>query len=140
MASLAISEHFRLYSQIRRALSDAKDHRVPELIPLEKFQADLKSIASTIKSTHRLSIDLLRENPLHIFKYTEISSLMIQDKLLIEIMIPIAEAERYSLYRAIPIPIQTRNGRVIIRGTKPHFLLSADKTKFIELTRVPELL
>lgn len=135
IASTAINEHFRLYTQITSALSDARRHRIPELIAPERLLADLKSVAASIKPTQRLPIDLTKEDPLHIFKYATITALLIDNQLLIQILIPIAESERYSLYRATPIPISTPNGHLIISAVTPHFLINADKTKFIELSQ-----
>lgn len=135
IASMALNEHFRLYSQIRRALADAKNHRVPELISADALKRDLKGIAASLKKTQRLPIDSLQDNPLKVFEYAEITTMLMEDKLLIEIMIPIAETEQYNLYKATPIPIQTENGRLIVQTTTSHFLMNADQTKFIELTR-----
>lgn len=53
LAEMMLNEHFRLYMQISRAISDAKNHRVPELIPTEVFSRDLKLISSTLKRNQR---------------------------------------------------------------------------------------
>lgn len=133
IASMALNEHFRMYTQLSRTLADARNHRIPEMISQNTLTRDLKSIVAKLKPSQRLPIDLTRENPMHIFKYSEVTSFLIKNKLLIEIMIPIAETERYALYRATPVPVQTRFGRVILQSPSSHFLLNVDKTKFINL-------
>lgn len=135
IASMGIAEHLRLYSQLNRAITDSKSHRVPELIEAGTLQNDLKEIAANLKPNQRLPIDLFNEKAMDIFKYAEMTSLLVGNKLLIEINIPIAEAESYALYKATPIPIQTPNGRLIVETNGPYFLLNADKTRFIELSQ-----
>lgn len=135
LATTAFGEHSRMHSQLRRALTDAKNHRIPELISTETLKKDLETVAALIKPTQRLPIDLLKEKPLRIFKYASVTSFLIDNRLLMEIMIPIAETESYSLYRATPVPFTTEHGRLILHETQNHFLLSADKTKFIQISQ-----
>lgn len=133
LAESVLSEHLRVYSQLTRALSDAKNHRIPELIPLNVLSKDLKSMSTSLKPSQRLPTDLSREQLAHVFGYGEVKTLLIENNLLIQIIIPIAETEQYELHRFTPIPITTPNGKMVLRTRTHQFLLSNDKTKFIEV-------
>lgn len=54
-------------------------------------------------------------DPLHVFKYAEIASVLLEEKLIMQITLPIAEREQNQLYKATPIPIETPNGRLITK-------------------------
>lgn len=135
IASNALTEHLRLYSQIGRAITDTRNHHIPELIAPETLQRDLRTISATLKPSQRLPTDLTRESVLHVFQYAEIKALLIENKLLIQILVPIAETEQYQLFRSTPIPIQTSYGRVILQSSSSHFLLNIDKTRYIEISQ-----
>lgn len=135
IASEVLLEHFYMFAQIDGTLSEARNHQVPEFIPLSRLVADLKKIAASLGAHQRLPIDMLSGEPLHIFKYAEITSMLVDEILITEILIPIAEQESYTLYKVTPIPIDTPNGRLIIKLTEQYFLLNTDQTKFIPLSR-----
>lgn len=135
IATASLTEYFQLFSQIRRSVSDAKNHKIPELIPLNQLAKDLKKVAATLKPDQRLPIDMIREDPLHVFKYAEIVSVFMEEMLITQITLPIAEREQYQMYKATPIPIETPNGRLIAKISHPYFLLNTDQTKFIPLSK-----
>lgn len=134
ITSSALAEHTHMHAQIRRALADARSHQIPELISSDSLKNDLKKLTTLLKSNQRLPIDMNTDNPLHILKFTEVTSMIVKNKLLIEIVLPIAEREQYTLYRASPIPIETPYGRLIIQTSITYFLLNTDQTKFIQLS------
>lgn len=135
IASAILTEHFHMYSQISKSLNEAKNHHIPEFIPVKQLTNDLKRIATTLNSNQRLPVDFIQDNPLNTFKYSDISSALIKDILIIEILLPIAEREKFTLYKATPIPIETPNGRLIANIKTPYFLLNMDQTKYIPLSR-----
>lgn len=77
---IQIAEHLRLYSQLNRAITDSKSHRVPELIEASILQRDLKEIAANLRPNQRLPTDLFNEKAMDIFKYAEITSLLVENK------------------------------------------------------------
>lgn len=135
IASEILLEHFYVFSQIDKSLNEVKNHRIPEFIPLKQLTTDLKKVAASLGSHQHLPVDMLSGEPLQIFKYAEITSMLVDEILITEILIPIAEQEIYTLYKVTPIPIDTSNGRLIIKLTEQYFLLNFDQTKFIPLSR-----
>lgn len=132
---MALGERFRVYSQIRRALTDARNQKIPELIPTHRLMEDIKKIATTLRPDQRLPVDLMGENPVRVFKFAKTSSALIENLLLIQITFPIAEREEYNLFKATPIPMELQNGRWIVTSTTPYFLMNDDHTKFIPLSK-----
>lgn len=75
---IQIAEHLRLYSQLNGAITDSKSHRVP--IEASILQRDLKEIAANLRPNQRLPTDLFNEKAMDIFKYAEITSLLVENK------------------------------------------------------------
>lgn len=135
MASTEMSEHFQFFQHMRGALGNVKDHRIPDFIPLSQLTEDIFKIAASLKNGQQLPIEILKENPLHVFEHAAISSVLMEDLMLTEITIPIAEKDQYTLFRATPIPIQTPSGRLIASIPNPYFLLNAMQTEFIPMSK-----
>lgn len=134
IATAMLNEHQYLFTQIDRAIS-TKTHQIPEFIPLQQLVDDLKTVAATLKPNQRLPIDIISENPLHVFKFAEITSILLDEMLITEILIPIAEREQFWLYKVTPIPIDTENGRLIAKLPNTYFLINMDQTKYIPLSK-----
>lgn len=132
---LAFDEHAHLYGQIRRTLGEARRGKVTEIIPREKLMAELKRISDSLKSTQSLPIDVHSQNAMQIFKYSTISSTLFQDKLLIEINIPVTESENFNLFKATPIPISSNGNSVIATTFSTYFLLNTEATKYIAINQ-----
>lgn len=135
IATSMLNEHVYLFNQIDRSISDVKNHRIPEFIPLQQLINDLKTVAATLKPNQRLPVDMMAENPLHVFKYADITSILVDEMLITEILIPVAEREQFWLYKVTPIPIDTENGRLIAKIPNTYFLINMDQTKYIPLSK-----
>lgn len=131
---LALSDHHRIFGQIRRALLDARRGKLTELIPKQQLTNELKLISNHLKSNQRLPINPHSEDALHIFKYSSLSSTIYNKKMIIEVTIPIAEREEYNLYKATPIPTKSANGYIIPVPFSTYYLLNPDQTKYIPIS------
>lgn len=49
IAQLLFAEYYRVYGQIRRAMSDARDGKMSELIPKNQMVNDLRSLSQTLE-------------------------------------------------------------------------------------------
>lgn len=136
LATTEVNEHFQMYSHLKAALSNTKDHRIPDFIPLTQLSTDIFKVASTLKPGQQLPVEILKEDPLRVFDHAKTSSILIDELLITEITIPIAERTRYIRYKATPIPIQTPSGRLIAKISNPYFLTNAMQTEFIPLTEI----
>lgn len=135
LADATLTEHERMYRKLRATMVNTKRGRIPELIVKKKLAKQLNDIALSLPAEQRLPIETNEENPLHIFSFAELSAALFKDHLLITILIPIAERERYNLYKVTAIPVKTDGQRFITKINSEHFLLNSDKTKFIPISR-----
>lgn len=134
IAQLLFSEYYRIFGQIRRTLADARNGKVNELIPKQQLTDDLTHLIEILPSHQRLPIDPNREDIFHIFKFSSIRSTLFAQKLMVEVNIPIAEKERYFLFKAIPIPMRVINVNVITTVYSTFFLLNWERTKYIPMS------
>lgn len=128
------SEHKRLTAQILRSLEEIITGKINQLIPKEKITIDLLEINKYLKEEQKLPINLLTENPLHIFKYSQISSTLYGTKILMEVKIPIIERGKYTAYEIIPIPTKINSSMIIIKPTTRYVLLNDGKKEFIPIS------
>lgn len=135
ITQLAVDEHQRMYDQIRRTLSDARRGKIPELISKSQLAEELNRISNSLRITQRLPINTISENALHIFKFSKISSSLFDRKLMMEIEIPLAEREEFSLYKATPVPVVTKSGPLIAAPYSAYFLLNSETTKYVKMTQ-----
>lgn len=135
LADMALTGHERIYNKLRSIMVNTKRGRIPELIRRDRLTRQLKEIAAILPSSQRLPININEENPLHIFKFADVSAMLFDSHLLMTIMLPIAEGEFYGLYKTTAIPVLNEGRRYIAKITTDHFLLNQDHTKFIPLNR-----
>lgn len=132
---MAISEYNRLTAQIRRTFTDTHSGKIPEMIPNNLLTEELKRISTILNINQQLPIDAQHVNALSIFKTASYKSTLYNQRIIVEINIPIAEREQFSLFKAIPIPITSNNNTFITAPFSTYFLLNADQTKYIAITR-----
>lgn len=135
LIQLMLSEYHRLFDRIRRTLMDARAGRINELIPKKQLVSDLKFINERLDSTQQLPINPNTEDAFHIYKYSGILSTIHNGKIFMEISIPVAEREKFRLYKATAIPMWTNHTYAITSVYSTYFLLSRDYTKYIPIGR-----
>lgn len=127
-------EHHRISQQILRCLEDVIAGKITQLIPKENLVEDLTQIGTLLKENQRLPIDFSKENPLHIFKYSQIATSLYGTRLLLEITIPIIERDIYTVYRIIPIPILIHNTMAIINPSTYYVLTNDAEKEYLPIT------
>lgn len=88
LAESVITEHERLYNQIRNTMIDVKRGRIPEVITKSALTNQLSNVSLTLTPEQRLPIDLSVDDPLHIFRFADISTVLLDNYLIVKIMIP----------------------------------------------------
>lgn len=134
MIKMLESEHKRLTTQIMRCLEDTVSGKITQLIPQDKLINDLVQVSKFLKEDQKLPIDFIIENPLHIFKYSQIVSTLYGDRIMMEVNIPIVERGIYTIYEIIPIPTTVGINTVIIRPSTRYVLLNDGQKEFIPIT------
>lgn len=132
---LLISEYYRLLGQIRRALTNARNGQLMEIIPKKQLSADLKWLEKSLKFNQQMPIDLMHEDVAHVYKYSDVRSTIHGHKIMIEISIPVMDRERFLLYKATPIPIQVNNSTMIASVYSNYFLMNDEQTKYIPMNQ-----
>lgn len=135
LTQLLLAEYYRLFGQIRRALSDTRNGKFNEMIPKQQLRADLLHIKQLLKATQALPIDPAEEDAMHIIKFSQVKTALHNRRILVEVAIPIAEREEFRLYKAIPIPIKLGSSQVITTAYSTFFLLNMERTKYIPMTQ-----
>lgn len=134
MAHLIATEHRRISEKILHCLEDIVTGKITQLIPKERILKDLAEIQSHLKENQKLPIDFNIENPLHIFKYSQVSASLYDNRLLLEVMIPIIEREVYTVYKIIPIPTLIENNTIIINPSSHYMLLNNQAEEYISIS------
>lgn len=135
ITQLLFSEYYRIYGQIRRTLSDARNGKINELIPKEQLSRDMEHLSRLLLSHQKLPIDFDHEDIFHIFKFSTLRSTLFARKIMVEVNIPIAENEQYYLFKATPIPIRIELVNMVVSVNSNYFLLNWDNTKYIPMSR-----
>lgn len=133
ITALMVDEHNRMLTNINKCLEDAQKGRIPSLIPEYRLKQDLKAIAATLNSNQKLPIEILHEDILHIFRFTEIRTTLYEKILFMEIDMPIAERDDFQLFKVTPVPIRLQHNTIIIKTTANYFLISSDGRKYIPM-------
>lgn len=134
MVKMLEAEHQRVSIQIMRCLEDTVSGKITQLIPQDRLIEDLRQVSKFLKEDQKLPIDLIMENPLHVFKYSKIVSTLYGNRIMIEINIPIVERGIYTIYEIIPIPTMIDNNTVIIKPSMRYVLLNDGHKEFIPIT------
>lgn len=130
------TKHNRITNQILKCLEEVVAGKITQLIPKENLMTDLFYVEKLLGEDQKLPIDFTMEDPLHIFKFSKIVSTLYGNRILLEIVIPIIERERYTAYEIIPIPITIRNKTKIIKPTTRYILLNDNAKDYIPITSV----
>lgn len=133
VAQLVIMEHNRLFGLILKSLENAVYGKISQLIPIESLKTDIETVAQRLTETQRLPINIYGEDILHVYKFTTTRAALYDNKILLELTIPIIERTKYTIYKTIPVPVKTGENSIIIASNPKHFLLTDDHREYIEI-------
>lgn len=134
IASGIRDHHKSMTNEIMRLISHTVKGEISRLIPIDKLHQNLNDIYSKIHDNSRLPIDLVHnESDYNIFKLSQIKSALINDRIIVEMRIPILNSQEYTMIRAIPIPIpiHQNNKTILIKPDHEIFLTDNSRTSFI---------
>lgn len=134
LISIWIDEHKYLSDSILTHLENILYGKLSRIIPFVTFQQDLKEIEKMLPNHQKLPINIYKENPLSIFKYTSTRTSIFNKRLYIEIAIPKVDNEIYNLFKIIPIPIRVDDFLLIIIPSMDYVLIDENHKSFIPLT------
>ncbi|XP_031637272.1 uncharacterized protein LOC116349811 [Contarinia nasturtii] len=134
LATLIMTQHAQISREILKCLEDVISGKITQLVPKDRLQQDLLKIESQLKDNQRLPINFNIENPLHIFKYSQVASSLYGEQLLMELTIPIIEREVYTVYKIIPTPTKIENHTIIINPVFHYILLNNEAKEYIPIS------
>lgn len=131
---LMIMEHGRISKKLINALESPITGKITQFVPTSTLEKDLKIIEHELKENQKLPINVDYENPLHIFKFTTITSSLYLQLLMIEITIPVIEREHYSAYKIIPVPTNINDYHVLIIPSTQFVLVNNKNNEYIPIS------
>lgn len=133
LIDLMNDEQREIIHEVVQTLTEAKLGRIPDIINEERLNQDIKNIHNGLSANQALPIDFKNEAAMKIFKYATTAATKYKYRIMIEITIPVTSREKYTLYKATPIPIKINGFTLISKIETKYFLLNKDETKFINL-------
>lgn len=129
-----ILEHQRISKQLIESLQHSGSGKITQLVPIQRLKNDLAFIEGNLKEDQKLPINIDRENPLHIFKFTTVTAALYNNELIVHITIPIIEIEHYTLYKIIPIPTNVNGTQAIILPTTRFVVINNKNNAFTPIS------
>lgn len=132
IASGLRDHHKSMTSEILRLISHTTRGEISRLIPIDQLSAHLHLINAQIPKNNELPINLLQNESIYnLFKASQIKSALIDNKIILEMRIPILAQQEYTLFRTIPIPIKNKNETILINTENEMFLTDSSQSTFI---------
>lgn len=131
---LMIMEHERISKKLINTLESPITGKITQFVSASTLSKDLKIIEHELKENQKLPINIEHENPLHIFKFTTITSSLYLNLLMIEITIPVIEREHYSAYKIIPVPTNVNDYHVLIIPSTQFVLINNKNNEYIPIS------
>lgn len=126
--TLMIMHHDEVSGQIIRILTGILHGKATDLIASDIFRNILKNISYSLPPHETLPINIHRENPMKILQACTIKSTLFDDKIMMEIAVPIVPTLQSILFDALPVPFRSTNGTTIYSNIQPKFITNAEHT------------
>lgn len=133
LVNIMLERQSRAIQKIKMTLRETSMGGIPELIPSALLEEDIQRIQEALPADEALPIHIRKEPANNIFAYTRMRASKIDEKVLIEISIPIVSRMEYRLLKATPIPFEINGYSMIVQPQTKYFLLDRDETRYIAL-------
>lgn len=134
MATILIIDLNHYSNIINEILTDSIRAKITEIISETDIISILETIALGLEPEQEIPIDIFEENVYNLLNIISISSSIFDEKILMEIKIPIILRDTFILYKSIPLPIKSNDKIMIIQPPYTHFLINKAKTELIPMT------
>lgn len=132
-----IERQQRAVNKIKAVLRESATGAIPEMIPLSLVEQDIQQIQETLPTENALPTYINNEPASKILMYAKISRTSKYDeKLLIEVTIPIVARMKFNLFKTTPIPFEINGFTMIVHPQAKYFLLDGDETRYIPLNDI----
>lgn len=134
VANLILLHHSNTAETVINLLSNSIHGKMTNMIPISHLKTRLYEIAKTLGKNQELPIDVDDENVYQIFSVSEINSILIDDRIMLEINFPILNRDIFTLYEAISVPAPSGEKFARIAPASYHFLTDRELTKLIPVS------
>lgn len=132
--SLVLSQQESLADDFIRLLSSAIHGQTTTIIPKQVLINSLKEIESLLPKTEILPLNIVKENVLSIFQVCTLKSTLYDDRVLIEMAIPLISPTLYTLFESTCTPFARRDKTFTLINTHRFFASDADLQSIIPLS------
>lgn len=132
VATLIVMDHNELSNQIKFALEESMSGGITNLIPIHNLEKDMNDIQ--VDENQALPTQLKDNGFFNIKNFVTTRAALYNEKLFMEIGIPVVDKRQYNLFKAISIPMQIRNETLIMTPTSKYFLLNSSDNLYIQIT------
>lgn len=122
VATLIMIEHNALSHEIKTALMDTVNGDVTGLVPIRELEDDMNRIL--LNKNQALPSQLEGGNIHSLMKIATTKATLFNEKVFLEIGIPIIDMNSYTLFKTIPIPTKHEDDTFIILPTSKYFLFN----------------
>lgn len=129
--TLTFMHHEEMARKIYNLLTNTIHGKITDIIPTDQLKINIRDISKHLNNNIILPINMENENIYEIFKYTTIRSTLHEDKIIIELSLPLIENEKWIFYKTTPLPINNKTNCVIIRTTHTHFFTDLNHKAYI---------
>lgn len=133
---LAFLQQETQMDKIINLLSHTLKGEVTSFISLDQLHSNLKIIKESLRTEEELPINISKDNLYNLFKTSSIHSILRDNRLLVELTIPILSTTIFKLLKTIPIPIHNSNQFFIIEPSSNMFLTNVVRNQYIPLTEL----
>lgn len=131
VANLILLHHSNTAETVINLLSNSIHGKMTNLVPISRLKSQLSEIEKTLEKNQELPMDINEENVYQLFSISEINSLLIDNRIMLEINFPILNRDVFTLYEAISVPAPSGEKFARIAPASYHFLTDRELTKFI---------
>lgn len=129
LTTMIAFEHERVTRKIKETLKNTLKGEFTELITFEQFKNDIEEITRNLDENSFLIATNLQDMQ----EVISIKGTVLNEKMMIEITLPILNKKKYQLNHIIALPMRVKNTAKIINLENQYFLVDDDSKTFIPL-------
>lgn len=129
--TLALLHHEEMAQSITKLLSNVLHGKVTDIIPPKQLEKSIKQIPHHLPANMELPINWETESIYHIFRVSSIHSTLTNDRIIVEMKIPIISNQPFKVIRALSIPIEHGTNYALIRPNHKIFITNTDTSSYI---------
>lgn len=129
--TLAIIHHEELTRKVFNLLTNTLHGKITDIIPPTQLKLNMREIATHLKSNQKLPSNIESESIYTCYKYTEIKSILHEDKVMIEVKIPIINTEPWTFFNTIALPIRKQTDTYIMHTDHKQIFTNNNHNIFI---------